>query len=73
MLPGGYGWNYASHDPRPAPLFFPGLRGRAAGGHPGYPPALPRPGKNHPAVGPATLRNNGALCGIEPINVPICE
>jgi hypothetical protein len=33
--------------PEPALLFFPGLRGRAAGGHPGYPPALPRPGKNH--------------------------
>jgi hypothetical protein len=46
------------------PLFFPGLRAlprtgeRALGrqGPPPLPPALPRPGKNHPATGLATLR-----------------
>jgi hypothetical protein len=43
--PGGYGWSYASHDPRPTPLFFPGLRGRAAGGHPRSPRPSPGRGK----------------------------
>jgi hypothetical protein len=51
------------------PLFFSGLRAppqtgeRALGrrGSPRFPPALPRPGKNHPAVGPATLRDKCAM------------
>jgi hypothetical protein len=50
---------------KPPPLFFPGLRGRAAGGHPRSPPTLPRPGKNHPAIGRATLRSNALLSANE--------
>jgi hypothetical protein len=45
MIPGGYGRSQASHDPRPAPLFFPGLRGRAVGGHLRFPRPSPVRGK----------------------------
>jgi hypothetical protein len=46
------------------PFVFPRFKGEGRWGLTcDFPPALPRPGKNHPAVGLATLRNKSALCG----------
>jgi hypothetical protein len=67
--------------PDPPLLFFPGLRApprtgeRILGrrGPPPIPPALSRPGKNHPAVGPAAKGNNGAMRWIEPGKAPVWE
>jgi hypothetical protein len=61
MKPGGYGWSYASHDPRPAPLFFPGLRGRAAGGHPRSPRPSPVRGKTTQPSALPHVRNKCAF------------
>jgi hypothetical protein len=43
------------------PFVFPRFKGEGRRGPPPILPALPRPGKNHPAIGPATKGSNGAM------------